>query len=160
LIIAGIDNYYSMMQTPQNPNERIRVLIDHFTKGNAAAFARSIHVVQQGFDRLLKPDKKTGKFPFVKHEIVDKIVGQYPDVSKIWLLSGGGPMLLSMLLLDPIHTFHSEPSLDLLAGGQTERVSCNFYLPVDIDQKLKKISESSGKSCGQILSELIAQIDF
>jgi len=85
------------MQISAHVNERLKILINHFTHGNAAAFARRIHMVQQGFDRLLRPDKKTGRFPIVKPEIISKILNKYPDVNLIWLLSGSGLMLNSMV---------------------------------------------------------------
>jgi len=84
------------MQTYTHINARLKLLVNHFTYGNAAAFAKSIHVVQQGFDRLLKPDKNTGRFPTVKPELVSKILNKYPDINGIWLLSGAGLMLHSM----------------------------------------------------------------
>jgi hypothetical protein len=86
-------------------NIRINELVNHFTKGNVAAFARSIHVTQQRFDRLLKPVKKSGKFPMVKLDIVRAILFQYPNVHEVWLLSGAGPMLNT--LEEPYSYFHA-----------------------------------------------------
>jgi len=78
-------------------NQRILELVKHFTNRNAAAFARTIQIGQQRFDRLLKPDKKSGKFPMVKPEIVTVILAQYPLVSEVWLLSGAGSMIKTVV---------------------------------------------------------------
>jgi len=84
------------MRTSSDINLRLIELVKHFTDGNAAAFARSIQIAQQRFDRLLKPVKKSGKFPIVKPEIVNMILTQYETVSEIWLLSGSGPMIKTL----------------------------------------------------------------
>ena len=134
------------MRILKYPNERLRLLIDHFTDGNVAAFAREIKEVQQALDRLFKPSKTSGRFPAVKFEIYEKILIRYPDVSQIWLLSGAGPML--RILEDPKTRYEGETC------------PCYFDLPVTVDEKLKKLSEKSCKSQSQILSELIDQADL
>lgn len=78
-------------------NERLNALVKHFTKGNVAAFARSINVSQQRFDRLLKPDKKKGKFPDLNSNMIETILTNYPSINKVWFLSGHGDMLKSTL---------------------------------------------------------------
>jgi len=88
-------------------NERLSVLVRYFTKGNVAAFARSIDMKQQSFDRLLKPHKENGKYPMVKPELVGTILTKYPSVHKVWLSTGIGPMLS---LEDPQPPFLSYPS--------------------------------------------------
>ena len=145
------------MQTPKHINERLRVLIDHFTQGNAAAFAREIKVVQQGFDRLLKQNKTNWRYPTVKPEIIDKILIKYPHVNKIWLLSGAGTML--RILEDPQETLSSVPPSDL-THSYDQTVLSHFYLPVAINEKLTKLSEASGKSHSRIVSELIEQANL
>ena len=145
------------MRAPTQINERLRLLIDHFTQGNAAAFAREIKVVQQGFDRLLKPNKETGRYPAVKPEIVDKILIKYPHVNEIWLLSGAGSML--RVLEDPQQTLSSVPPSDL-THCYDQTVLSHFYLPVAINEKLTKLSEASGKSHSRIVSELIEQANL
>ncbi|MDR2584706.1 MAG: hypothetical protein LBC84_00550 [Prevotellaceae bacterium] len=80
-----------------NINQRIRILVDHFTEKNATRFANSIGVVQQRFDRILKVNEKTKKYPLVKQEIIDAILSVYPNVNKIWLYMGEGPMLQDQL---------------------------------------------------------------
>jgi len=81
------------MNSSSDINLRLVTLVQHFSKGNAAAFARSIHVAQQRFDRLLKPDKKNGNYPMVKYEMTDAILDKYPSVQSDWLFSGKGTMI-------------------------------------------------------------------
>jgi len=85
------------MRTSSDINLRLIELVKHFTDGNATAFARTIQIAQQRFDRLLKPVKKSGKFPIVKPEIVNMILAQYESVSEVWLLSGAGSMIKTLV---------------------------------------------------------------
>ena len=89
-----------------NTNQRIRLLVDRLTEGNAARFAKSIGVVQQRFDRLLKPNKKTDKYPAIQTDISDSILQTYPNVSNIWLHSGEGPMMRDQLQ-DPRYGYNT-----------------------------------------------------
>jgi len=121
-------------------NLRLAALVKHFTDGNAAAFARSIKVAQQRFDRLLKPDKESGKYPIIKPEIVEKILTRYPNVRDIWLLSGSGPMLDTMEDLKP--SFHiSLPSgvpyfpLDFIHEFELIRSKKAEYIGYPVDFK-------------------------
>jgi len=81
------------MRSSIETNERLKELVKHYTQGNAAAFAKSIEVTQQRFDRLLKIDKKSGKYPAVKGEMINAILDKYPNVQDVWLLAGRGEML-------------------------------------------------------------------
>jgi len=92
-------------------NIRLKMLVERFTKGSASAFAHSIHLKQQSFDRLLKKNKKNGKFPGVKPEIYDAILKKYPSVQKVWLYTGEGPMLNT--IEDPQSPFHISPHSDV-----------------------------------------------
>ena len=84
------------MNTSSEINERLVTLVKHFTGGNAAAFARSIQVAQQRFDRLLKPASKSGKYPMIKPEMAKVILAKYPTIQEVWFLSGFGPMLCTL----------------------------------------------------------------
>jgi hypothetical protein len=95
------------MPTPPMINEQLNALVKHFTKGSAAAFARSIHVTQQSFDRLLKPNKKSGKYPMVKPELVEAISTHYPGINMSWLHLGIGQMLTT--IEDPPSPFIPSP---------------------------------------------------
>lgn len=76
-------------------NNRLLMLVDHYFNGNKKSFANKIGEVQQKFNRIFNVDSRSGKFPSVKTELVDKILKAFPEVSKIWILAGKEPMLLS-----------------------------------------------------------------
>ena len=108
-------------------NKRLVTLVKHFAKGNAAAFARSIGVAQQRFDRLLKPNKNSGKYPLVKPEMTDAILAKYSSVQKIWLLSGSGSMLNTL----------EDPSSDFLAiRSGIPYFALDFIREYDLIQKM------------------------
>ena len=90
-----------------NTNQRIKILVDMLLEGNVAGFARSINVAQQRFDRLLKPNKKTEKYPDVKTDVSEAILQVYPDVRRAWLLAGEEPMMLNQVH-DPPYTFNGD----------------------------------------------------
>ena len=115
-------------------NLRLVTLVKHFTHGNAAAFARNIQVMQQRFDRLLKPNRKTGKFPMVKPEIIRDILKQYPSVHDVWLLSGAGPML---------HTLEDAP-----ASFQISPPSGVPYYHTDFIHEFELIRNKHAESIG------------
>jgi len=122
------------MQLSTEINTRLATLVKHFTHGNAAAFARSIDVVQQRFDRLLKPDRKSGKYPMVKPEIVEVIMAQYPAINRIWLLSGAGPMLHDAQ--DPQTTSYGFSSYGVP------------YYPTDFIHALELVTQKHAESIG------------
>lgn len=97
------------MQPETEINGRLSMLVKHLCKGNAAAFARSIRVTQQRFDRLLKSDKKSGKYPMVKPEMIETILAKYPTVNKVWLHTGLGPTFNAL----------TDPHPDFLAVKQS-----------------------------------------
>ena len=135
------------MRTSSEINLRLLKLVEHFTGGNAAAFARSIHIAQQRFDRLLKPVKESGKYPMVKPEIVDMILAQYKMVNDIWLLSGSGSMIKT--LIDSPESFVAPPPTE-----------APFYR-VDFIHEYELILNKHAQSIAhQIDLKIFPQVDF
>ena len=119
------------MQT-ETINQRIRKLIDYLSNGNAAQFARSIRMVQQRFDRLLKPNKKTGIYPMVKPEVIHVITKTYPRVNIMWLYLGEGPMILPQLH-ESDHSFFAfgVPYYNIDFNSKTEFIKTNDPMNID-----------------------------
>ena len=125
------------MHTPTETNLRLVELVKHFTDGNAAAFARSINVSQQSFDRLLKVDRKSGKFPMVKPELIRAILTQYPEVHKVWLYTGVGSMLNT--IEDPKSSFHVSPPSGVP------------YFPIDFIHEFELIRNKKAERIGYFI---------
>lgn len=71
-------------------NNRIKKLIDTYSSGNIADFARSLeNISRQRLDRLFKIDTRSNKYPSVHADITQAILEKYP-VSPNWLMTGEG----------------------------------------------------------------------
>ena len=71
---------------------RVYELIDHYSKGNVADFARMINVGHQVLNRIFNLDRRGGKakYPDVSPIITDAIIENIPEVSIEWLHTGKG----------------------------------------------------------------------
>ena len=73
-------------------NGRVKTIIDKYSDGNIAEFARSLNgISQQRLDRLFKKDKRNNKYPSVHTEITQAILDKYP-INPNWLMTGEGDM--------------------------------------------------------------------
>lgn len=70
-----------------NPIERIELILINF-QINSAQFTKKIGVSQSWVY-----DLKIGKIKKISEEVADKIVNAFPEINKIWLLTGEGEML-------------------------------------------------------------------
>lgn len=68
--------------------ERLAKLIDHFAKGNKAAFGRHADIQSGVLAGMLG-----GRMSKPGFEILQKILTAYPTIEPLWLLFGRGPML-------------------------------------------------------------------
>lgn len=69
-------------------NQRINLLVTHFTKGVRAAFAQQVGVSQQGIHNLLSGRQGEPSF-----KVLAGILKAYPSVNADWLMTGQGQML-------------------------------------------------------------------
>lgn len=75
-------------------NKRIKRLIDTYSSGNIADFARSLeNISRQRLDRLFKIDTRSNKYPSVHTDITQAILEKYP-VNPNWLMTGEGEPLI------------------------------------------------------------------
>lgn len=67
-------------------NERILFIIKHFCDGNKAEFARVMGEIPQTINGWLKRN--------IGSSVLNKIIEKFPEVSKTWLITGEGSMLI------------------------------------------------------------------
>ena len=67
-------------------NERILFIIKHFCDGNKAEFARVMGEMPQTINGWLKRN--------IGSNVLNKIIEKFPEVSKTWLITGEGSMLI------------------------------------------------------------------
>ena len=67
-------------------NERILLIIKDFCDGSKAEFARNMNELPQTINGWLKRE--------VGFNVLNKISEKFPDISKSWLLTGEGSMLI------------------------------------------------------------------
>lgn len=78
---------------PHEISQRINTLIFRFCQGNKTLFAKSIGVSQQRINRLFNIDSRTNKYPKPSDDIIEAIFSCYPEVDKVWLLTGEGGII-------------------------------------------------------------------
>ena len=103
------------MNLYQQTNQRLKEVVQLFTNGNVSMFARVLNISQQRFDRLLKPNPRTGKYPAIPRDVVQAIFQQYPQLDPVWFLSGHGNQLL-----DPESQYHKSCERPYYATSFTE----------------------------------------
>lgn len=81
---------------PHEITQRINNLVYRFSEGNRKTFAERINLPQQNFNRLFNIDKRTKKYPKPTEEIVEKVLLAFPEVNRVWLLTGEGDMIANM----------------------------------------------------------------
>jgi hypothetical protein len=81
-------------------HQRIQMLIDHFSTGNAAAFGRGCDMLPSVLASIVGGRQSKPSF-----EALEKILAGYIAVSAEWLVMGRGPMLRApMELQQPLTT--------------------------------------------------------
>jgi phage repressor protein C with HTH and peptisase S24 domain len=71
-------------------NQRIKILVDHFSQGNKSAFARLAGISNQSLSEIIGQRGNAPSF-----SALQKMAQSFPDVREGWLLLGEGPMLKS-----------------------------------------------------------------
>ena len=77
------------MEPQTSVHERLNLLINHFAKGNKAAFAKEIGTLPSVIASIIG-----GRMSKPSFELLEKIVLRYPEVNSSWLLTGRGMMLI------------------------------------------------------------------
>lgn len=67
-------------------NERIRQIRDEFSDSNNKLFAKRLRYSEQFASGLCNNDS-------VGNKVIERITDAFPMISKVWLLTGEGPML-------------------------------------------------------------------
>jgi hypothetical protein len=105
--------------------DRVELLVNHFSKGNKAAFGRKADIQSGVLAGILGGRKNKPSF-----ELLQKLLTAYPSVEPNWLLFGRGPMLIG-----------SSSSVSKYSGnvGQVPVLSTQDDIPVVIfnDKQLK-----------------------
>ena len=79
-------------------NQRIFSIIEKYHEGNVSKFAERIGKSQQQVNRFFNIDSRNNKYPDpLKADIIDVIVNHFPEISKDWLLTGNGSMLVPQI---------------------------------------------------------------
>lgn len=109
---------------------------------NSAEFARII-----GKNPTYVNDVKNGKTKKISEQVAEKIIGQWPELSKIWVLTGEGQMLSnSTPASEPTakaERSYSEPTLLQL---YTEAIRENERLRIEVEQLREKIALLSAET--------------
>ena len=74
-------------------NERVRELIDRYSRKSVTDFARRIGRDYLTIARLFKTDKRNGKYPEPSSGILIAILNMFNEVNPDWLILGNGEML-------------------------------------------------------------------
>ena len=69
-------------------NERIGLMVNHFTGGNKSAFAKLAIINNQSLAEILGGRQSAPSF-----ETLQKLINTFPDVSVEWIMTGRGSML-------------------------------------------------------------------
>ena len=76
-------------------NKRILSIIEKYYEGNVSKFSEKIEKSQQQVNRFFNIDNRNNKYPDpLKTDIIDVIDKKFPEISKDWLLTGNGSMLI------------------------------------------------------------------
>jgi len=80
-------------------NERIKMLVEHFAKGNKSAFARAVGISNQSLAEILGARQSAPSFAALQ-----KILTAFPQVRMEWFVFGRVPMLQDEEIQVPIET--------------------------------------------------------
>ena len=76
-------------------NKRILSIIEKYYEGNVSKFSEKIEKSQQQVNRFFNIDNRNNKYPDpLKTDIIDVIDKKFPEISKDWLLTGKGSMII------------------------------------------------------------------
>ncbi len=79
-------------------NKRILSIIEKYYEGNVSKFSEKIEKSQQQVNRFFNIDNRNNKYPDpLKTDIIDVIDKKFPEISKDWLLTGNGSMLIPQI---------------------------------------------------------------
>lgn len=79
-------------------NKRILSIIEKYYEGNVSKFSEKIEKSQQQVNRFFNIDNRNNKYPDpLKTDIIDVIDKKFPEISKDWLLTGNGSMLVPQI---------------------------------------------------------------
>lgn len=79
-------------------NKRILSIIEKYYEGNVSKFSEKIEKSQQQVNRFFNIDNRNNKYPDpLKTDIIDVIDKKFPEISKDWLLTGNGSMIIPQI---------------------------------------------------------------
>ena len=132
-------------------NQRIFSIIEKYHEGNVSKFAERIGKSQQQVNRFFNIDSRNNKYPDpLKADIIDVIVNHFPEISKDWLLTGNGSMLIPQI--EEVVPEEEEEEDDLVLFLRDERKGYDITL-TDIYEKTR-IPIKTLKEVQQGISEL------
>ena len=117
---------------------------------NSAEFARKI-----GKNPTYVNDVKNGKTKKISEQVAEKIIGQWPELSKIWVLTGEGQMLSTSTPASEdrakAERSYSEPTPTLLQL-YTEAIRENERLRMEVERLREKIAYMSERTSEVVTS--------
>lgn len=109
-------------------NKRVLLLIEKYSSGNVADFARRIDIVHQLLNRCFNIDTRNGKYPKVTIDIVIKILEVFPELNTKWLLTGDDPMIADSEIIN--NKLNGVPFWNLpVSAGRTIESIVGGYKP-------------------------------
>jgi len=109
------------MDLDQHPGKKIQWIIDHYEKGNKAAFARRVSLKGPTIDSYINEKTKPG------YDAVKNILRAYPEINIEWFILNQGPKKREL----------SDTELDALEENHRLRrgISDLYQLYVEGDKK-------------------------
>ena len=118
-------------------NKRILSIIEKYYEGNVSKFSEKIEKSQQQVNRFFNIDNRNNKYPDpLKTDIIDVIDKKFPEISKDWLLTGNGSMLIPQIEEVVPDEEEEEEEDDLVLFLRDERKGYDITL-TDIYEKTK-----------------------
>jgi hypothetical protein len=116
-----------------NVHDRIIQMVDHFGKGNKAAFGRVANIQSGVLAGIIGGRKNKPSF-----EVLQKILTGYPTVNPTWLLFGRGEMLVEQ---KPISTYEEEHPYIVPNSDGTISVAGLKFVPDSYVHDKKRLEE-------------------
>lgn len=130
---------------PHEISQRINTLIFRFCQGNKTLFSKKIGVSQQRINRLFNIDNRTNKYPKPSDDIIEAILSYYPEVDKVWLLTGDGGI---------INVKESNEGKNVISGNNHRINQGGIYneenIPIDFIEIIRKKDEQIAQKDEQI----------
>lgn len=134
-------------------NKRILSIIEKYYEGNVSKFSEKIEKSQQQVNRFFNIDNRNNKYPDpLKTDIIDVIDKKFPEISKDWLLTGKGSMLVPQIEEVVPEEDEDDEEDDLVLFLRDERKGYDITL-TDIYEKTK-IPVKVLKEAQQCISDL------